>query len=63
MNNECYDALAHAIMRASPQCVQVSIWYGAVLRGDLNAIRVNSYSNIQDKSIIHAARCAHTLSQ
>ena len=44
-----------------PRCVQVSIWYGAVLRGDLNAIRVNSYSNIQDKTIIHAARCAHTL--
>jgi carbonic anhydrase/acetyltransferase-like protein (isoleucine patch superfamily) len=37
--------------------LQVSIWYGAVLRGDLNAIRVGSFSNIQDKTIIHAARC------
>ncbi len=37
---------------------QVSIWYGAVLRGDLNNIRVGAYSNIQDKSIIHAARSA-----
>lgn len=51
----CYTLSQH------PRCVQVSIWYGAVLRGDLNAIRVNSYSNIQDKTIIHAARCAHTL--
>ena len=36
---------------------QVSIWYGAILRGDLNAIRINSYSNVQDKTVIHAARC------
>ena len=35
---------------------QVSIWYGAILRGDLNAIRINSYSNVQDKTVIHAAR-------
>ncbi|BDA41489.1 Gamma carbonic anhydrase-like 1, mitochondrial [Coccomyxa sp. Obi] len=39
---------------------QVSIWYGAVLRGDLNNIRVGAYSNIQDKSIIHAARTSPT---
>lgn len=39
---------------------QVSIWYGAVLRGDLNAIRVGSFSNIQDKTIIHAARCVQS---
>ena len=26
------------------------------LRGDLNAIRINSYSNVQDKTVIHAAR-------
>ena len=36
---------------------QVSIWYGAILRGDLNAIRINCYSNVQDKTVIHAARC------
>jgi hypothetical protein len=36
--------------------LQVSVWYGCVLRGDLNNITVNSFSNIQDRSIIHAAR-------
>ncbi|CAL5222609.1 g5002 [Coccomyxa viridis] len=39
---------------------KVSIWYGAILRGDLNAIRINSYSNIQDKTVIHAARTSPT---
>ena len=30
-----------------------SIWYGCVLRGDTNAIRVGKNSNIQDGTIIH----------
>ncbi len=30
-----------------------SIWYGAVLRGDINEIRVGRYSNIQDLCIGH----------
>lgn len=30
-----------------------SIWYGAVLRGDVNFIRVGRESNIQDGSIVH----------
>ena len=36
--------------------LQVSIWYGCVLRGDLNNIRVAAFSNIQDKTVVHAAR-------
>ena len=33
----------------------VSIWPGAVLRGDVNAIRVGARSNIQDGSVVHVA--------
>ena len=33
----------------------VSIWPGAVLRGDVNAIRVGARSNIQDGAIVHVA--------
>ena len=33
----------------------VSIWYGAVLRGDLASIRVGARSNIQDGSVVHVA--------
>lgn len=31
----------------------VSIWPGAILRGDVNAIRIGSGSNIQDGTVIH----------
>lgn len=33
-----------------------SVWYGAVLRGDLNAISIGNNSHIQDNAIIHVAR-------
>jgi len=33
----------------------VSIWYGAVLRGDLAPVRVGARSNIQDGSVLHVA--------
>jgi carbonic anhydrase/acetyltransferase-like protein (isoleucine patch superfamily) len=32
---------------------QVSIWYGAVLRGDVGKIRVGARTNIQDNACIH----------
>jgi len=33
----------------------VSVWYGAVLRGDSGAIRVGAGSNIQDNVTVHCA--------
>ena len=30
-----------------------SVWYGAVIRGDLNAVRIGRFSNIQDNCTIH----------
>ena len=32
----------------------VSIWFGAVLRGDTETIRIGKGSNIQDQSMLHA---------
>jgi len=32
-----------------------SIWFGCVLRGDVNVIRIGARSNIQDGSIIHVS--------
>jgi carbonic anhydrase/acetyltransferase-like protein (isoleucine patch superfamily) len=32
---------------------ECSIWYNAVVRGDVNAIRIGERSNIQDGSILH----------
>lgn len=33
-----------------------SVWYGAVLRGDVNAIRVGCNSNLQDCVVVHVSR-------
>ena len=33
-----------------------SIWYGCILRGDVNKIRIGRNTNIQDGTIIH---CNH----
>lgn len=32
-----------------------SVWYGAVLRGDINFIRVGHHTNIQDNAVVHLA--------
>ncbi|TVQ99513.1 MAG: gamma carbonic anhydrase family protein [Deltaproteobacteria bacterium] len=34
--------------------VAVSIWYGAVLRGDVQPIHIGSRTNIQDGAVVHA---------
>lgn len=33
----------------------VSVWYGAVLRADLNGITVGHHTNIQDNAVLHVA--------
>ncbi|WP_300296711.1 gamma carbonic anhydrase family protein [Ferrovibrio sp.] len=33
-----------------------SIWFGCVLRGDVNSIRVGSDTNIQDGTVVHVTR-------
>ena len=35
--------------------VHSSVWYGAVLRGDINRIVVGHHSNIQDNAVLHLA--------
>lgn len=33
-----------------------SIWYGVVLRGDVNSIEIGSNTNIQDNAVVHVAK-------
>jgi carbonic anhydrase/acetyltransferase-like protein (isoleucine patch superfamily) len=33
-----------------------SVWYGATIRADVNAIRVGARSNLQDQCVIHVTR-------
>ena len=34
---------------------QSSIWFGAVLRGDINSIIIGAQSNVQDGSVLHVS--------
>jgi gamma-carbonic anhydrase len=36
-----------------------SVWYGSVLRGDVNFIRIGRATNIQDNSVIHVEHGVH----
>ena len=40
----------------TPRPRQVAIFYGAVLRGDLNKIRIGGNSVVLDRAVIHTAR-------
>ena len=33
-----------------------SVWYGAVVRGDLNTVTVGRYSAVQDRAVIHTTK-------
>ena len=55
----------HATSWVAPGCVVIgdveigadsSLWYGTVVRGDVEQIRIGSRSNIQDNSTIHVTR-------
>jgi carbonic anhydrase/acetyltransferase-like protein (isoleucine patch superfamily) len=38
---------------------EASVWYGCVLRGDVNFIRIGARTNIQDASVIHVSSKTH----
>ena len=38
---------------------EVSIWFGCVLRGDDNAIRIGRRTNVQDGTVIHVTEVHH----
>ena len=37
-----------------------SVWFGSILRGDVNYIRIGERTNIQDGTIIHVSRETHS---
>ncbi|NLI16623.1 MAG: gamma carbonic anhydrase family protein [candidate division Zixibacteria bacterium] len=34
---------------------ETSIWFGAVLRGDINQIKIGRFTNIQDNCVVHVS--------
>lgn len=38
---------------------QASIWFGSIIRGDVNYIRIGARTNIQDATVIHVSSKTH----
>lgn len=38
---------------------QSSLWFGAIVRGDVNSIRIGARSNVQDQTVIHVTNRTH----
>ena len=36
-----------------------SVWFGAVIRGDVNHVRIGARSNVQDNSVVHVTGGTH----
>ena len=36
-----------------------SVWFGAVIRGDVNHVRIGARSNLQDGSVVHVTSATH----
>lgn len=53
MGNGCFIAPNSTIIGDVVLGDQCSIWFNAVIRGDVNSIRIGSQVNIQDGAIIH----------
>ncbi|NOZ35298.1 MAG: gamma carbonic anhydrase family protein [Chlorobi bacterium] len=53
LGKDCYIAENAAIIGNVETGDNCSIWFGAVLRGDVNSIKLGNYVNIQDNASIH----------
>ncbi len=53
IGNDCYLAENATIVGDVVMGDGCSIWFNAVLRGDVNSIRIGNHVNIQDGSVLH----------
>ena len=55
LGKDVYLAKTAAVLGDVTLGAHSSVWYGAVLRGDINRIVVGHHSNIQDNAVLHLA--------
>lgn len=61
---DAFIAQGAVVLGAVEMREQSSVWYGAVLRGDINRIVVGAQSNVQDGSVLHVSDdCACVLGE
>ena len=53
IDSDCFIAESADVMGDISMGRASSIWYGVVVRGDMNHIRIGEYTNIQDNSTVH----------
>ncbi len=53
MGNDCFIAPNATIVGDVVMGDQCSVWFNAVIRGDVNSIRIGNKVNIQDGAVIH----------
>jgi carbonic anhydrase/acetyltransferase-like protein (isoleucine patch superfamily) len=54
--SSCYIDVSAQILGDVVLGERSSVWMNAVLRGDVNSIRVGSFSNVQDCAVLHGQR-------
>jgi len=62
MGSDCFLADNATIIGDIIMGNQCSIWFGAVIRGDVNSIRIGNKVNIQDNATVHATYQKHSTS-
>ena len=55
IGNEVYISKTAVVFGAVTIGNKASVWYNAVLRGDINEISVGEGTNIQDNAVLHIA--------
>lgn len=53
IGSDCFLAETAVLIGEVEMGEHCSIWYNAVVRGDVNSITIGDYSNIQDGAVIH----------
>ncbi|MCA1554891.1 MAG: gamma carbonic anhydrase family protein, partial [Chloroflexi bacterium] len=56
IDSSCFIAPGAIVIGAITIGAQSSVWYNAVLRGDVASITIGARSNVQDGSVVHADR-------
>ncbi|MBY0245350.1 MAG: gamma carbonic anhydrase family protein [Sphingobacteriaceae bacterium] len=54
IGEDCFIAPNATIVGDSVLGNHCSVWFNAVIRGDVNSIKIGDYTNIQDGAVIHA---------
>lgn len=56
IHNSCFIAKSSDVMGKVTIGEDSSVWYGAVLRGDVEPIKIGNRSNVQDNATIHISK-------